>query len=42
MKALRGQEASLASSKGFYKGSRSNLTVLNIHAAKSMKIYDNK
>ena len=46
--SLKGQEASLESSKGFYEGSKSNLDrgarscqVLNIHAPKSMKIYEN-
>ena len=41
MKILRWQEASLESSKGFYMGSRLSLTVLKIHARKSMKIYEN-
>ena len=37
MKVLRCQEASLASSKGFYKVSGSVLTVETPHAPKSMK-----
>ena len=52
MKVLRWQEASLESSKGFYRGSRLDLTVLyrckhscsEIHEnpCKSMKIYENQ
>ena len=41
MKVLGGQEASLGSSKGFYKGSRSLLTVLSVRAPKYMKIHEN-
>ena len=41
MKVLRWQETSLESSKGFYRGSRSYLTVVNNHARKSMKIHEN-
>ena len=40
MKVLRWQEASLESSKGFYRGSRSYLTVARPHARKSMKIHE--
>ena len=49
MEVLRGQEASLESSKGFYMGSTSFLTVPKIHAPKcmiilnlwkSMKVYE--
>ena len=39
LKVLRGQESSLESSKGLYRGSSSYLTGLSIHAPKSMKIY---
>ena len=35
---LRGQEASLESSKGSYNGNKSNLTILSTHAPKSIKI----
>ena len=38
---LRGQEASPESSKGFCSGSRLPLTVLSIHAPKSMEINQN-
>ena len=38
MKVVRGQ-ASLESSKGFYKGSRPHLTDVSIHVQKSLKIY---
>ena len=38
MKVPEGQEASLESSKVFYRGSRLALTVLGTHAPKSMKI----
>ena len=41
MKVLRWQEASLESSKGFYKGSRLSLTVVRFHARKSMKMHEN-
>ena len=41
MKVLRGQETSLESSKGFYKGGKSNLKALDIHTPKSLKIYEN-
>ena len=41
MKVLRWQEASLESSKGFYRGSKSLLTVVRPHARKSMKIHEN-
>ena len=51
MKVFRGQEANLESTKGFYRGNKSNFTVLNhpcseiykIYAnpRKSMKIYEN-
>ena len=42
MKVIRGQEASLESSKGFYKGSRSALKTVSIHAPESVKIYENQ
>ena len=38
IKALRWQEASLETSKGFYKGSESNHTVQTPHAPKTTKI----
>ena len=38
MKVIRWQEASLESSKGVYKGNKSNHTILSTHAPKSMKI----
>ena len=41
MKIIRGQEASLESSKGFYKGSRSLLIAETPHAPKLMKINGN-
>ena len=41
MKAIRGQEANLESSKGFYIGSRPSPTDVNLHAPKPMKIYKN-
>ena len=41
MKVLRLQEASLESSKGFYQGSMSYLTVVKTHARKSMKMHEN-
>ena len=41
MKVLRWQEASLESSKGFYRGSRLSLTVVTFHARKSMKMHEN-
>ena len=37
MKVVRGQEASVESSKGFYKGSGSYLKALNTHALKSVE-----
>ena len=42
MKVFRGQDATLESSKGFYKGSKSYHTILSIHALKSMKINKNR
>ena len=39
MKVLKGQEASLESSKGFYRGNRSHHTALSTLALKSMKIH---
>ena len=42
MRVIRGQEASLESSKGFYRGSRSAHTVLTTHASKSMEIDENQ
>ena len=41
MEVLRGQEASLESSKGFYRGSMSYLTDASTHVPKSIKIYKN-
>ena len=41
MKVIRWQEASLESSKGFYRGSKSLLTVVRPHAQKSVKTYAN-
>ena len=45
MKVFRGQEASLKSSKGLYRGNRSfpqfRARASNIDALKSMKIYEN-
>ena len=38
MEFLRGQEANLESSKGFYKVSRSLLSDVSIHVPKSMEI----
>ena len=40
MKVRRSQEACLESTKGFYRGSKSKLTVLNIHAPKSVKAHE--
>ena len=37
--SLKGQEATLESSKGFYRGRKSNHTVLSTHSPKSMIIY---
>ena len=42
MKVIRGQEARLESSKGFYRGSRSLIHVLSTHDPKFMKIYQNE
>ena len=41
MKVIRGQEASLESSKGFSRDIRSTLKAVSTHAPKSMKIYWN-
>ena len=42
MKILRGQEASLESSKGFHGGGKSLLVVVTSHAPKTMKIVKNQ
>ena len=45
MKVLKGQDANLKSSKGFYRGSRSTLKggarLSNIHAPRFLEIYKN-
>ena len=41
MEVFRGQEASLESSKDFYRGNKPSLTDVSTHAPKSMRIYTN-
>ena len=41
VEVLRGQEANLESSKGFYRLGRSLLTDVSTHVPKSVKIHEN-
>ena len=42
MNVIRGQEASLESSKRFYSGSKSLPTILSTRDPKSVKIFENE